>query len=80
MDRVEVIGSKGRIIFSVFDERPVQLEAEETLSLQIDNHPHIQWHHLLGMNAHIRGEGQHPALAVEALKTDWVMDQILKRG
>jgi len=79
-DRVEVIGSKGRIIFSVFDEQPVQLQAEETLSLQIDNHPHIQWHHVLGMNAHIRGEAQHPALAVEALKTDWVMDRILGRG
>lgn len=25
------------------------------------------------------GEAQHPALAEQALKTDWVMDQILKR-
>jgi hypothetical protein len=32
------------------------------------------------MNAHIRGEAQHPAVAEQALKTDWVMDQILKRG
>ncbi|WP_213938149.1 Gfo/Idh/MocA family oxidoreductase [Pseudomonas sp. dw_612] len=78
-DRVEVIGSKGRISFSVFDEHPVVLEAEETLSLHIDHHEHIQWHHVLGMNAHIRGEAQHPAVAQEALKTDWVMDQILKR-
>ena len=40
---------------------------------------HIQWHHVMGMNAHIRGEAQHPAVAGEALKTGWVMDQILKR-
>lgn len=79
-DRVELIGSKGRISFSVFDEHPVQLEADENLSLHIDNHEHIQWHHVLGMNAHIRGEAQHPAVAEQALKTDWVMDQILKRG
>jgi len=79
-DRVELIGSTGRISFSVFDEHPVQLEADESLSLHIENHEHIQWHHVLGMNAHIRGEARHPALAEQALKTDWVMDQILKRG
>jgi len=78
-DRVEVIGSQGRISFSVFDEHPVQLHADEHISLHIDHHEHIQWHHVLGMNAHIRGEAQHPAVAGEALKTDWVMDQILKR-
>jgi predicted dehydrogenase len=79
-DRVEVIGSQGRISFSVFDEHPVQLESDEHLSLYIEHHEHIQWHHVLGMNAHIRGEAQHPAVAEQALKTDWVMDQILKRG
>ncbi|NUU36100.1 Gfo/Idh/MocA family protein [Pseudomonas sp. C2B4] len=78
-DRVEVIGSKGRISFSVFDEHPVELHADEHLSLTIEHHEHIQWHHVLGMNAHIRGEARHPAVAEEALKTDWVMDQILKR-
>ena len=78
-DRVELIGSKGRISFAVFDEHPVQLEADENVSLHIENHEHIQWHHVLGMNAHIRGEAQHPAVAEQALKTDWVMDQILKR-
>lgn len=50
-DRVELIGSEGRISFSVFDEHPVQLDAAETLSLHIDHHEHIQWHHVLGMNA-----------------------------
>jgi 1,5-anhydro-D-fructose reductase (1,5-anhydro-D-mannitol-forming) len=79
-DRVELIGSQGRISFSVFDEHPVQLQTNETLSLHIDHPEHIQWHHVLGMNAHIRGESQHPATADQALKTDWVMDQILKRG
>ncbi len=79
-DRVELIGSQGRISFSVFDEHPVQLQTNETLSLHIDHPEHIQWHHVLGMNAHIRGDSLHPATADQALKTDWVMDQILKRG
>jgi predicted dehydrogenase len=78
-DRVEIIGSQGRIRFSVFDEHPVELHADEHLSLQIPHHEHIQWHHVQGINAHIRGESQHPALAEQALKTDWVMDQILRR-
>ncbi|MDI2590701.1 Gfo/Idh/MocA family oxidoreductase [Pseudomonas sp. 681] len=78
-DRVELIGSQGRITFSVFDAHPVQLDADEQLSLHIEHPEHIQWHHVLGMNAHIRGESRYPALAEEALKTDWVMDQILKR-
>ncbi|WDH51139.1 Gfo/Idh/MocA family oxidoreductase [Pseudomonas chlororaphis] len=80
VDRVEIIGSQGRIAFSVFDEQPLQLDADEQLSLFIDNPEHIQWHHVLGMNAHIRGEAQHPALAAEAVKTDRVMDLILKRS
>ncbi|WP_447776570.1 Gfo/Idh/MocA family protein [Pseudomonas chlororaphis] len=80
VDRVEIIGSQGRIGFSVFDEHPLQLDADEQLSLFIDNPEHIQWHHVLGMNGHIRGQAQHPALAAEALKTDRIMDLILKRG
>ncbi len=80
VDRVEIIGSQGRITFSVFDEHPLQLEAEESLNLFIDNPAHIQWHHVQGMNAHIRGQIRHPALASEALKTDRVMDRILQRG
>ncbi|AZD80397.1 Gfo/Idh/MocA family protein [Pseudomonas chlororaphis] len=80
VDRVEIIGSQGCIGFSVFDEQPLQLDADEQLSLFIDNPEHIQWHHVLGMNAHIRGQAQHPALAAEALKTDRIMDLILKRG
>lgn len=78
-DRVELIGSQGRITFSVFDEQPLQLEAEVSETLHIAHHPHIQWHHVLAMNAHIRGESVHPALAIEALKTDRIMDRVLQR-
>jgi hypothetical protein len=63
----------------VFDEHSVQLHADEVVSLDIPHHENIQWHHVLGMNAHIRGDSPHPAVAEQALKTDWVMDQILKR-
>ena len=78
-DRVEIIGSAGRIGFSVFDDHPVQLRADEHISLEIAHPEHIQWHHVLGMNAHIRGDSIYPAVAEQAVKTDWVMDQILNR-
>ncbi|AYN94749.1 gfo/Idh/MocA family oxidoreductase [Pseudomonas sp. LTJR-52] len=79
-DRVEIIGSRGRILFSVFGDEPVRLDAEETVSEYIQHPEHIQWYHVLGMNAHIRGERDYAALAREAVKTDRVMDQILGRA
>ncbi|HLD67866.1 MAG TPA: Gfo/Idh/MocA family oxidoreductase [Pseudomonas sp.] len=78
-DRVEILGSEGVITFSVFDEAPVRLEGRHRLSETIAHPPHIQWFHVLGMNAHIRGLSRHPAVASEAMKTDWVMDRILGR-
>ncbi len=54
-------------------------QADPHLRQHLAHHPHIQWHHVLAMNAHIRGESVHPALAIEALKTDRIMDRVLQR-
>ncbi|AZF05218.1 Gfo/Idh/MocA family protein [Pseudomonas sp. R5-89-07] len=78
-DRVELIGSQGRITFSVFEDQPLRLEAETEEVLEIPCHTHIQWHHVLAMNAHIRGDAKHPSLAIEALKTDRILDKVLQR-
>ena len=78
-DRVELIGSRGRIQFSVFEDQPLRLEGETTEVLEVPCHAHIQWHHVLNMNAHIRGEAEHPSLAIEALKTDIILDKVLHR-
>lgn len=78
-DRVCLIGSEGRITFSVFDEAPLQLEGVFNETREVANPDPIQWHHVAAMNAHIRGERQHPALASEALKTDRILDRILQR-
>jgi hypothetical protein len=32
------------------------------------------------MNAHICGEAEHPSLAIEALKTDRILDKVLLRN
>src|SRR3990167_3567643 len=78
-DRGELIGRRGRIQFSVFDDQPLRLEGETTEVLEGPCHTHIQWHHVLNMNAHIRGEAEHPSLAIEALKTDIILDKVLHR-
>ncbi|MES2821099.1 MAG: Gfo/Idh/MocA family oxidoreductase [Pseudomonadota bacterium] len=78
-DSVEIVGSQGRIAFSVFDEAPVRLSGLHNACETLEHPAHIQWFHVLGMNAHIRGERLHPAVASEAIKTDWVMDRILGR-
>ena len=78
-DRVELIGSRGRIQFSVFEDQPLRLEGETTEVLDVPCHTHIQWHHVLNMNAHIRGEAEHPSLGIEALKTDIILDKVLHR-
>ncbi len=79
-DRVELIGSLGRITFAVFDEQPLRLEGEVNEVLEVPCHTHIQWHHVVAMNAHIRGEAEHPSLAIEALKTDRILDKVLQRN
>ena len=79
-DNVELIGSKGRITFAVFEDQPLRLEGETNEVLDVPCHAHIQWHHVLAMNAHIRGEAEHPSLAIEALKTDRILDKVLQRN
>lgn len=79
-DHVELIGSRGRIQFSVFDDQPIRLEGESNEVVEVPCHAHIQWHHVLAMNAHIRGEAEHPSLAIEALKTDRILDKVLQRN
>ena len=63
----------------MFDDQPLRLEGETTEVLEVPCHTHIQWHHVLNMNAHIRGEAEHPSLAIEALKTDIILDKVLHR-
>ncbi len=79
-DRVEIIGSKGSIVFSVFDENPIQLiTPKETISLTIEHPENIQLYHVQNMKKHLDGTKQHPSTGETALHTAWVMDKILGR-
>ena len=79
-DQVEIIGSKGSIIFSVFDENPIQLiTPKETISLTIEHPENIQLYHVQNMKKHLDSIEQHPSTGETALHTAWIMDKILGR-
>lgn len=77
-DKVEIYGSKGKIIFSVFDEAPIILinpNGEE--KLEIENPKHIQQFHVANIKDHLMGVKEHPSLGKSGLHASWVMDRIL---
>ncbi|MGR5145111.1 Gfo/Idh/MocA family protein [Photobacterium alginatilyticum] len=79
-DRVEIIGSQGKIMFSVFDEAPVCLANHEgEQSRFIDNPKHIQQYHVAAIDRDLRELSCHPSTGKTATHTSWVMEQILGR-
>ncbi|GAB3518411.1 Gfo/Idh/MocA family protein [Photobacterium alginatilyticum] len=79
-DRVEIIGSQGKIMFSVFDEAPVCLANQDgEQSRFIDNPKHIQQYHVAAIDRDLREQRCHPSTGKTATHTSWVMEQILGR-
>lgn len=77
-DRVEITGSAGKIVFSVFEEQPLVLStASGSTELFIANPPHIQQYHVANLLAHLRGTARHPSCGDSAAQTAWMMDAIL---
>jgi len=77
-DKVHIIGSKGKISFSVFLENPIKLiTATGENEFQIDNPKHIQQFHVENMKKHLTTNYQHPSTGRTAMHTSWVMDKIL---
>jgi len=78
-DKVEILGSKGRIEFSVFDEQKIKLTGLKNSEEQfIENPKNIQLYHALNMQKHLCMEASHPSTGDTATHTAWVMDNILK--
>ncbi|MCW8329060.1 Gfo/Idh/MocA family oxidoreductase [Photobacterium sp. SDRW27] len=77
-DRVEILGSRGKLVFSVFDEAPVNLITKDgEQSRFVENPKHIQQYHVAAIRRHLQGQGCHPSTGVSAAHTSWVMEQIL---
>lgn len=76
-DRVDILGSKGEITFSVFDEVPLTLQGKVNEQVFVENPAPIQLHHVGSMQRHLAGGREHPSTGDTATHTAWVMAQIL---
>jgi predicted dehydrogenase len=79
-DEVQIVGAKGKIVFSVFDEVPLKLFADGMESSTIIENPrHIQMCHVENLVRHLRDGIAHPSPGYEAAKTSRIMDAILRK-
>lgn len=78
MDEVFILGDKGRIDYSVFENVALKLTTEAGVeTLDVAHPPNIQHPHIENIRRHLAGEGKHPALGREGAKVSAVMDRIL---
>jgi 1,5-anhydro-D-fructose reductase (1,5-anhydro-D-mannitol-forming) len=79
-DKVEIHGSKGHIMFSVFSEKPLIIcDAKGQHEVSMKNPDNIQLCHVQHIADQLFGGGQHPSNGSSATHTSWVMDKILGR-
>ena len=77
-DKVEIIGSKGKIVFSVFNEEEITLTNENgTTNLFIDHPKHVQQFHVESIREHLLENREHPSTGRSGLHTSWIMGKIL---
>jgi predicted dehydrogenase len=77
-DKVTIVGSKGQLDFSVFDESPIVLnQGHHSETFIIENPENIQLYHVANIYQQLVNGQQHPSNGRSALHTSWVMDKIL---
>ncbi len=77
-DKVEIVGEKGIITFSTFENEPVRLESDtDTISLEIAHPDHIQQPLVQTIVDQLRGKGACPSTGKTGAKTNRVMDWVL---
>lgn len=78
LDRTEIVGSKGRIAYTTFDDTPITLTtASGTEEFAIGYPEHIQQPLIQSVVDALNGTGTCPSTGQSAARTSWVMDQML---
>ncbi|KGX89723.1 oxidoreductase [Pontibacillus halophilus JSM 076056 = DSM 19796] len=78
-DDNRIVGTKGEIQFSTFDHKPITLQTPSGEdSFQIDHPRHIQQPHIQTIVNELRGVGTCPSTGMTALRTNRVMDELVK--
>ena len=79
-DRIEIIGDKGMICFSVFTYDPIALHTENGREeIRIDNPVYVQLPIIKSVVEHLQGKGICTCDGISATPTNWVMDRILNK-
>ena len=78
-DVVEIVGSKGKITFSMFSNTPVMwYSGKKKKSFKIKHPAHIQQQHIQSIIHELNNNGICPSNGRTAARTNYVMDQVLK--
>ncbi len=77
-DRIQIIGDRGQVNFSVFTYDPIELDAQHThQTFDVPNPPHVQMPLIQEVVEHLQGHGVCDLDSVSATSVNWVMDKIL---
>jgi 1,5-anhydro-D-fructose reductase (1,5-anhydro-D-mannitol-forming) len=78
VDRIEIVGTSGKVVFSAFANAPVRLVTTGgTSEFNIDHPPYIQQPLIQTVVHALNGTGQCPSTGESAARTSRVMDQLL---
>lgn len=79
-DRVEVIGDKGMLSFSVYTYDPIQLVTSEgTVSINVENPAYMQLPIIKAVIEDLQGIGSCTCTSISATPVNWVMDRVLSK-
>lgn len=81
LDQTEIVGSRGRLRYSTFDEEPIVLETtSETRQFEVRNPPHVQQPLVEMVVAALLEQGECPSTGVSGARTNRVMDRLLGKA
>lgn len=79
-DRIEIIGDKGKVCFSVFNYEPIVLHTSNGAQrIEVPNPPYVQFPLIKSVVEHLQGIGVSTCTCVSATPVNWVMDRILSK-
>jgi len=79
-DRVEILGSDGRLTFSTFDDVPVVLTRGRDVEQRVIAHPpHVQQPLIQSVVDQLLGRGRCVSTGESGARTNWVMDVLLQQ-
>ncbi|MCB0284491.1 MAG: Gfo/Idh/MocA family oxidoreductase [Calditrichaeota bacterium] len=79
-DLTEIVGDKGKISYATFDESPLVLSTKKgTEKVTIKNPQHIQQPLIQLVVNDLFGKSKCPSSGESGLRTNWVMDEMLRR-